>query len=286
MGTLPKLNKYHPLFGTFCLILLILILIIYNIELIKLLISYFRVSKNKFTEVSNSTIPLKIAITTAENRKEDYIKYHDINIQKYCDKYSYDYIRTDNCKPEEINTYWCKVLRVKEILLTNKYDYVMWLDSDTIIKDYSVSLEYYIKKYGYKDIYISYENVGGILKYITQFFTMLNAGIFIIKNSEIGLKFINDCLDYLDKRAGDCITNNKLKGMWAGDCYEQGVINMKIKYDYSEYTFIDYNQEFIKNISILLGYHPKIVDSKGIVHLAGYSNKKRNKEFEKYINLI
>ncbi len=168
----------------------------------------------------------RIAILTTEDRQElDFVKLHNKNIKDYCNKWNYEYIIYLTCN---LPVYWCKIKHMIELLKTNKYDYVMWMDSDTIINDFNISLNSVIKYCNEKDIIIGTDDT------ITGLQSLLfrkknnnkNAGVFLIKNSEIGLSFLENCLN---KLTYDCINKDgKLKGRWAGKCYEQGIMNLLI----------------------------------------------------------
>lgn len=164
----------------------------------------------------------KVAIITFENRnKEEYIEIHNKNILEYCKKWGYDYLFYDKC---EYNVYWCKMYYVLNALKSGKYDYVLWMDSDTIIKNKNISIDLIVNKYS-SDIFVSCDN--GLAAFC--------AGVFIIKNSNIGITYIEDCIKSQQK---NCIikNTNKLRGIWAGLCYEQGIMNMLIFDKYYNYT--------------------------------------------------
>ncbi len=181
----------------------------------------------------------RIAIITYENRKNlKYIELHNKNIAKYCKKWGYHYLFYDKC---EHNIYWCKMYLVLNALNTGKYDYVMWLDSDTIIKNSNMSLDLIVNMYS-SDIYVTIDNGKSIY----------NAGVFIIKNSPIGISYMEDCIKQYNKKCLDA-TNNKLKGEWAGMCYEQGVMNELIFKKYYINTtclpkYIVYNKNIDKTM--------------------------------------
>ena len=87
----------------------------------------------------------KIAIITFENRKGDeYIELHNKNMKSYCEKWNYDYLFYDTCIN---NVYWCKIYYVLDVLKSEKYDYVLWMDSDTIIKNPNISMDLIVNKY-------------------------------------------------------------------------------------------------------------------------------------------
>jgi len=245
---------------------LILIFVIIVILLVYWQYSYKKVSYKK----------RKILIITAENRKADFINYHDINFKNYCDKHNYDYIRFDDCPERESSIYWCKMHKIKKALTDKTYDYIMWCDSDTIITKMDESLDYYISMSGEKDIIIGTD-------YIYQIKGVLNAGVFIIKNSKVGRDFIDDCLADLQEKPG-CIRNGKEQGEWAKECYEQGAINKLIKTDeYKNNVFIDDRQKFILTILPEMDVFYSILNPTFITHLASHSEEYRNAYFKKYI---
>lgn len=179
----------------------------------------------------------KIAILTTEDRQElNFVKMHNINVKNYSDKWNYEYIINLTC---DLPVYWCKIKHMLELLKTNKYDYVMWMDSDTIINDFNISLNSVIKYCKKKDIIIGTDDT--ILGLKSLLFreknNNKNAGVFLIKNSEIGISFLENCLNNLTY---DCIDKKgELKGKWAGSCYEQGNMNLLInkvpKYKYATF---------------------------------------------------
>ena len=166
-----------------------------------------------------------ILFITYDNRNnEEYVLIHNDNISKYAEKYDYEYMYYNKCND---NVYWCKMFMVLDALKKNKYDYVMWLDSDTIIKDFSVDIGDIFNKFS-SDIFIGSDNNLSL--------DITNAGVFAVKNSPIGIKFLTECIEYVSDK---CIRKDgSLRGIWAGTCYEQGVINILIAEKYQENTTI------------------------------------------------
>ena len=165
----------------------------------------------------------KILIITYDNRSnEKYIIIHNDNINKYCDKWGYKYKFYNYCNN---NVYWCKIYMVLDALKTGSWDYVMWMDSDTIIKDFDLDLGYILNNFS-SDIFIGSDN--------NKLYDLTNAGVFIIKNSLEGIQFLQDCVGYVSAK---CLNKNgTLKGEWAASCYEQGVMNLLIAEKYSNVT--------------------------------------------------
>lgn len=214
------------------------------------------VSNNKIRDPQNAKN--KILIITFDNRSnQDYVKTHNKNLEDYCKKWKYDYKFYDECK---YNVYWCKIHMVLEALNSYKYDYVMWMDSDTFIFNQEINLSDILKEY-MSDIFIGLDN--------HHKYDFANAGVFIIKNSPIGRQFLEDCISSLNS---SCLKKNgDLNGRWAGTCYEQGVMNILIDDKYKNYTTILPND-------IILNYG-KCYNDVFIMHLYGSSADTRMKCF-------
>ena len=237
-------------------------------------LSFFKHIRSYQMSVSEVT-KYKIAIVTIENRNHDYINYHDLSVKKYCDKFNYEYIRID--KYPNVNVYWSKLFIINDLLKTNKYDYIMWLDSDTIFCDYKIDLSTIISLFGSKDIYIHFVNVGFILNHLYNTF---NAGIFIIKNSNIGNKFINDLIHHY--KLIDLDQNNNItSGIWTGENYEQGMMNKLIKTNKEYINNVVILPEYLINTTVILD---DVFDKCFIWHLPGRSEEIRSKRFKKIIN--
>lgn len=213
-----------------------------------------------------SNIPIKkkkIAFVTFEDRSDKYIDLHNENVMKYCQKWNYDYLNYTE-KSIDISPYWYKVLLINNILNTNKYDYVFWMDSDTIIKNLNIDIYRDILSKYDSDIYISPDNT----KY-----DICNAGLFVIKNSPIGKQFM---IDWKNEYKGFCRKNNQLLGKWALACYEQGQLNNLIIKKYAKYTTMLHKHIFYNNYICS--------NDVFIMHNYGTSPKNREKCFKK-INL-
>lgn len=187
------------------------------------------------------------------------------NMSNYCKKWNCDYLFYDKC---EYNVYWCKMYLVLDALKTGKYEYVMWLDSDTIVKNSNISLDSIVNMYS-SDIYITMDNGRSIY----------NAGVFMIKNSPIGISYMEDCIKQYDKKCLD--SDNKLKGAWAGMCYEQGVMNDLIFKKYHRYTtclpkYLVYNIGIDKTIKVCN-------TNTFILHLCGSTDDLRTACFSRFI---
>jgi hypothetical protein len=200
----------------------------------------------------------KILIITYDDRSQlEYVKLHNENLNKYCKKWGFEYKYLDKCSH---NTYWCKMHMVFKELQKNTYDYVMWMDSDTFIFNDKINLSDVLNKFS-SDIFIGSDN--------SSRYDLTNAGVFIIKNTEIGKHFMNDCINSFN---GECLkTDGKLKGLWAGTCYEQGIMNILIADKYYKHTTVLSND-------IIFNFN-KCNSNVFIMHLYASTSENRKKCF-------
>ena len=215
---------------------------------------------NVFTNIINNnklTIPNnkknKILFVTFENRKKEYIDIHNQNISMYSTKWGHTYKFITNC---DHNVYWCKIKIVLDELSNGDYDYVIWLDSDTVIKKHNIDISNILNQYN-SDIFVGSDN--------NKIFNLINAGVFIIKNSDIGKQFLQDCINSVKNICFN--KDGSLKGIWAASCYEQGQMNLIIANKYVKHTTILPN-DYILNSS-------KCNDNTLIMHLYGGSDDAR-----------
>ena len=164
----------------------------------------------------------RILIVSYDNRPNlDFVKIHVDNVSTYCSRWNIDYKFLTECRH---NTYFCKIYMVLEALQTNLYDYVVWMDTDIIIIKPEIDLNMIINTYD-SDIYIGTELLH----------TSLCSGFFIIKNSSIGCKLLEDCILLFNKQRQICMNPfGQLNGRWGGICYEQGTLNYLI-FKHSKY---------------------------------------------------
>lgn len=235
-----------------------------------------------FKFISNNYNPVdykkrRILILTVENRNLEYINLHNEIMEKYAELNNYSYIHLESCNDHNITVYWCKIYKVLEYLKTGEYDYVFWSDSDTIVTDYSTDIDTYISKFGEKDIIIG---IDGGYSLFDGIINILNSGLFLIKNSEKGIQFLEDCINDINNK-DECIKDGKEQGFYSLGCYEQGIMNELIKNKYSEFVYVDYSKQLIDNISNKLPFMFS-TDYKGLfVHLPGYPDDKKNEFFKK-----
>lgn len=230
--------------------LLVLLLIILCFLIIKFLPLYtiFKRNKNNLKFLDQQKYSKKtIAIVTLETRDLTLLYYHNKNVEEYAKKYNYTYIFLKEYENDlALPIYWKKIQLVLDVFQQNKdIEYVIWMDSDTMICHPEIPLEYLIEQDISKSIYIG-------LDYPSD--TRYNAGVFIIKNDSIGKGFLIDCINFYIsndkcKQIVDGIVEYKLNGNWSGECYEQGTMNVLLNTTYSNH-FHSINTAFLMNICL------------------------------------
>lgn len=223
------------------------------------------ISNIKYDEFQFNQYPqkAKIAILTLEDRTAEYIECHHHSVKKYCDKHGYTYIFQPKYD-SKLPIYWHKLQFVKDHL--KNYDYILWLDSDTIIYNDEIRLESIIN--GYNHLYIGADYPGHIVNPYCS-------GIFLIRNSKESFAFIDDCLNnYLNNPAClDINGNYKLNGGWAGMCYEQGVMNYMLKDKY---------KHIVRNIPVNIFTSDYNLDkSNFILHRYGHGKEKLHEIYQR-----
>jgi len=236
------------------------------------------VDANKMTLLQR--IPLKICFITLETRDKEFIDLHNKNILRYVESQTnpklnrvYVYKRYKSCTLEghKHNVYWCKFHLLENVLRSGEYDYVIWLDSDTIFTDFTVDLGDILSCYS-SDIILPLD---GKTKYRT-----LNAGVAVIKNSKLGREIIETITaqSKTSEFESSCINEkNDLNGIWALSCYEQGVMNSIVWNHYKQYLTVFPS-------SIVHCGTTCVPNSSLILHMYNETNEKRVHCFKNFIN--
>lgn len=226
-----------------------------------------------FLNKSNSDYKHKVTIVTLETRKmEELLSIHNESFMKYANYHGYKYIFVDKYESEKkLPVYWQKIEILLDLLKDKNNDYVMWVDSDTLVAHPRVSLSIMLNESD-SSIFIGKDE-----PYMDN--NSFCAGVFIIKNNNVGINFLNDCINTYTNRS-QCINNKQeyiLVGEWAGECYEQGIMNELINSKYSNDVY-NIPLHYVKN----QGSDPYAFNSL-IVHQFGDKNICL-KRFKEYLN--
>lgn len=194
------------------------------------------------TKIKSNPSPKKIFLFTIETRPLDLVSIHNKNLEEYAKNHGYKYVFLNSYKNKLIlPVYWQKLQCMLDMMEKYPdYDYFVWLDSDSIISHPEIPLEYLIDLSPFSSIFIGKDHPSGPKEAYC-------AGVFMIKNDFTGIHFIKDCIDtYLNREK--CISKNKyvLNGKWAGECYEQGIMN-ELLADKYKYNFFQIPESFLMN---------------------------------------
>lgn len=210
---------------------------------------------------------LTVDIVTLETRLLEMVNLHNTSISGYAKlhNYSYQYF-TSYDNRVELPVYWQKLQLVRDILSTTVAEFVMWMDSDTIVAHPTVALEELLMLSPTSSIFIGRD-------YPNRYWNRLCAGVFMIRNCDAGKKFIDDCISVYTNNPR-CLKNGKhaLCGPWAGECYEQGVMNKLLQSTYKQHLYV-IPRSFLVNSTLTM--HSSV-----IMHVFG-PDKRRTAEFFK-----
>lgn len=189
---------------------------------------------------------------------------------EYCKKHNYDFlyyrpylVNKDNCvllncKNPITNRLrhasWSKLLSTRTAL-TLDYDYVVYIDSDCIFKDFEQTLEKFIMPYADKDILFLNNKPWGDTKPC--------AGFYICKVNEYTRKFLNDWYDY-NISSKDLIHAWEQDALWAiYTKYNIGIID--------SWMFCEAPDQFLRHVSShdksdRMPYFTAFLKSKNIIY--------------------
>lgn len=184
--------------------------------------------KDNINMLTTYTSRARICVVCYDNRKNDDItKLKSINTT-YCKKNGYDFKFYDKYNDEnEYPQYWLKVKIMCDVLKSNKYDYVMWIDSDACFYNHNIRIENIFKCFGKNNIFVMSHDRE------TDGLSPFNAGVWIVNNNHHGLDFMNDWLNKYNSK--EWTVHDKVKWVckecadgvckecpWGGKSYEQG----------------------------------------------------------------
>ena len=201
-----------------------------------------------------------VSLYTDEIKNETY--WATLNKKKYCEKYNIVY-RFYHGRASKRHSQWDKIQCVLQNIL--EFDYVIWMDADTVFNNFNISLYDIIednKKFDAifcKDICYS-EGVNHLL---------INTGVMIFKNTPWCRQLLIDTWNAVNEYD----INELQKHSYDGFPHEQGVIcNILLK---------ENENKFIIHNSTLFNTHPNISnDTTFVVHFMGSrENEKKLMEF-------
>jgi hypothetical protein len=184
----------------------------------------------------------KWAIVQYDDRKLTDVDKEMMNRNNhYAHKWGHEYIfKKDGY--EGISPYWRKVFLVKDILGSDKYGGIVWLDTDATIYKMDTDLNSLLEEG--KHFYKSTDNTPGNKGFC--------AGVWFVLNTPIGKEIISK---WAEKYNGDKWRKNntnlkrpwKTNGEWAGQNYEQGSFIDNILPVYGQ-SMKNYSDKFLQGL--------------------------------------
>lgn len=149
---------------------------------------------------TNDPVKTKVALVSISTGDRYFSKITKNRLYEYAKLHDYDIEYFEEILDSNYTIMWQKPLAVLEILNKKengkyKYDVVVWIDDDMYITNTSYGIEDFIRLSS-KDILLSRDIIN------EDYNLYINAGIYIVKNTDIGRKYIQDILNGYDKFNG------------------------------------------------------------------------------------
>jgi hypothetical protein len=153
-----------------------------------------------------------VCVVTYDDRANIYSELRQFDAE-YCKKHDYSHLNLTICDAD-LPPYWRKVVIVADLL--DRFDYVMWVDSDACIHNSDQTIP---ALFPTSDKFLVISPDPPIPGWTSPF----NSGVFIVKNCELAKTFFKDWIQlYNSKRWEKKNTSWHCNGVWAGEDYEQG----------------------------------------------------------------
>ena len=162
------------------------IIIIISLCILIIMFSYFSLSNIESFDLSNGSPPSRkcaIIMYCTPNLLETWAKYTvDIN-KNYIRKNSYDFHLITKPYDPSVTHAWQKIPAILLLFQENKYEYVMYIDTDAIFYDQSIKIEDIMNKYD-GDIIVCSDEANSAGKY------KVNGGALIVKNTPAAVELL------------------------------------------------------------------------------------------------
>lgn len=158
-----------------------------------------------------------IAILQIEDRNNPFFELA-ININKsYCNQHQIDHI-LHTTGPTDKPPYWWKVVGIIDLLKSNQYDIICWMDSDAYVYDTKRDIRTFFSNTKNESIIICPDPPPWKSKFM--------AAVFMVKNNHTSVSIFDNWLKMYNPNSWKKMSNDKWQyignGTWAGTDYEQG----------------------------------------------------------------
>jgi len=114
------------------------------------------------------------------------VHYGRLNKIEYCKKHNYDFIEDESFVDLSRPLQWSKIPLLKAYL--SKYDYLIWVDADTYITNFDITVEKMIEKLENYD-----------MMYEKDPFIWVNSGFMLLKNTKFCHEILETCYNITDQ---------------------------------------------------------------------------------------
>ena len=130
-----------------------------------------------------------VAVQLATPEIDEFAKYSLANVRAYCSRHGYaHYVQRRHTVPG-MHINWSKIDLLRHVFTRfPEAEYFILFDADIIVQDFSKSIDYFLDKYGDDDTHIFFAADTPLRLSLKA---RPNAGLIILKNSEIGKKIID-----------------------------------------------------------------------------------------------
>lgn len=160
----------------------------------KLIYDKYKINNSKKITYNNTQINKNLSniliLSAFTDNISDYGNIGLKNKLEYAEYHNYDIINVESGFNKDRHPAWSKINFIKEYL--PEYDYVFWIDADTLIMDFSVKLESFIDGCEDYDFIFTREEWWGHLN--SDDFVKFNSGVFFTKNTDFSRKILDDVL--------------------------------------------------------------------------------------------
>lgn len=139
--------------------------------------------------------------------------------RQYCEQHGYIYLRV--IEEYDITPYWVKIFLLRETLKNPDIDYVVWMDSDSVVHN---------TQNRYESLFDNQRDAEMIISYDEQTYStnkVANAGVFIVKNTPSMRRLMDEWVSHYDETRWFRNSEGAWRsvGPWEGLDYEQGILN-------------------------------------------------------------
>ena len=190
--------------------------------------------------------------------------------QKYCNINGYDLIFSNKRNLKDRHPAWERLPLLLNTLMTNKYDYVMWIDADACfnLNCKKFNLNKIINDNKDKDIILSADMPGAVDNGTGG---IVNSGVMILKNTKFSINFIKNVIISDSEKCKNHFNNSN----WDQEC----IIDTYNKYNKDKIIILPFNtiQTF--------PYNDNVYNSKALIyHYAGIDKFNRIKKLTEHFN--